>query len=177
MHVFSSNRVLHSGAHKFPAPQHCRLIPCTKELCITRMFAVGQGARIGYADACSRRPTPQKCGIRGRLGPKTTQSRKYSQCDCFVAPRYSCHIVYIYLGVQESTIQLGCLPWAKVRAWGVRMPVVAHQRHGSVARTRRFELGTSAASFDRMSSQREEIPNGAIHTGLDKNGCPVVKLN
>ena len=39
----------------------------------------------------------------------------------------------MYLRVQESTIQLECLPWAKVPAWGVRMPEVAHQRHGSVA--------------------------------------------
>ena len=32
------------------------------------------------------------------------------------------------------------MQWGKVRAWGVRMPVAAHQRHGSVERTRWFEF-------------------------------------
>ena len=35
--------------------------------------------------------------------------------------------------VQQSPVYLGWLPWAKVRAWGVRMPAVADQRHKSVA--------------------------------------------
>ena len=34
---------------------------------------------------------------------------------------------------QKSSVSLGCLPWAKVRAWGMRMPAVADQRHKSAA--------------------------------------------
>ena len=77
----------------------------------------------------------------------------------------------MYLPVQESAIQLGCLPWAKVRAWGVRMPVSPtnateawHARGGS-------SLGqTPHPSTGCLSNERRVRMEQ--YTDLDKKGDP-----
>lgn len=69
-----------------------------------------------------------------------------------LCPQYNVDLLYPCK--RETYIQLGCLPCASVRAWGVRMPAVANQPTPRKKRGTHgvgFEFGTNAASlFDRI---------------------------
>ena len=93
VYVFSSNRVLHSGAHKSPARNIVDEFRAQMSSVSLGWLPWAKVRAWGMRMPAVAHQRHKSVAYEVDLEQKQRNPVKYSQCFCFVKPRYPCHVV------------------------------------------------------------------------------------